>query len=254
MDPLSIAASVAGIIGLTGQTLKVTKTLVHDARHGKEAAAELHNGLSILHYNLSRLDDFLRSESGALKFQDTSVLVSSSFAYRGRLELLQNKLDNASKSRLTPLKWPLNNVEHRQTIEELRAYGQCIQFSLTINGCALLSKTSNEVMEVLGNQLKAFQLLETISSQTSSSPSALAEQAQIIQDHQAAEERSTILEWISPVKHEQKHHNIAQPRVPGTAQWFLMLDQFTRWRDGLDVPNALLLCQGIQGSGKSVIA
>lgn len=182
------------------------------------------------------------------------MLVSNSYSYRDKLKVLQEKLDVASKSRLTPFKWPLNNTEHRQTVDELRAYAQCVQFSLSVNGCALLSKTSDEVVDVLRQQLEAFQLLETVSHRTLSSKQALENQAQILQNHHAAEERDRILNWISPVKHEQKHHEIRLPRVQGTGEWFLELNEFKRWRDEMLSASNVLLCQGIQGSGKSVLA
>ena len=254
MDPFSIAASIAGLVGLTAQVLKITKAFVHEGRHGKEFAAELVNELNMLHFNLSRLDEFLRSASGGLHFQDTSVLISSSFSYREKLKRLQQRLDVASKSRLTPFKWPLNSAEHHQSIEELRAYAQCVQLSLNINGCALLSKTSEEVMDVLRSQLEAFQLLETISHRTLSSQQSSLEQTQTVQDHYAAEERDKLLDWISVDPHEQKHHQIRLPRVAGTGDWFLELGEFWRWRDSSSVSDNVLLCQGIQGSGKSVLA
>lgn len=254
MDPFSVAASIAGLVGLTAQVLKVTKAFVHEAKHGKEFAAELLNELNMLHFNLSRLDDFLRSTSGELHFQDTSVLVSSSISYRDKLKRLQEKLEVASKSRLTHFKWPLSGTEHHQSMGELRAYAQCVQFSLNINGCALLSKTSGEVMDVLRNQLEAFQLLETISHRTISSQQSSVEQSQMLQDHHAAEERGKVLDWISADAHEQKHHQIRLPRVAGTGDWFLELDEFCQWRDSTNASDNVLLCQGIQGSGKSVLA
>ena len=254
MDPFSLAAGIIGIVGLTAQTLQVTSAFAHEARHGKEEAAELLNELTVLHFNLSRLDQFLRSASGGPQFQDTSVLVSSSYSYRDKLKVLREKLDVARKSRLTPFRWPLNNTEHRQTVDELRAYAQCVQFSLSVNGCALLSKTSGEVVDVLRHQLEAVQLLETVSHRTLSSKQALENQAQILQNHHAAEEREKILNWISTVKHEQKHHDIRLPRVRGTGEWFLELNEFKCWRDETLSASNVLLCQGIQGSGKSVLA
>lgn len=254
MDPFSLAAGIVGIVGLTVQTLQVTSTFAHQARHGKEEAAELLNQLTVIHHNLSRLDEFLRSASGGPQFQDTSVLVSSSYSYRDRLKVLQEKLNAASKSRLIPFRWPLNNTEHRQTLDELRAYAQCVQFSLSVNGCALLSKTSGEVVDVLRHQLEAVQLLETVNHRTLSSKEAIENQAQILQNHHAAEEREEILDWISTVKHEQKHHDIRLPRVQGAGEWFLELNEFKCWREETLSASNVLLCQGIQGSGKSVLA
>lgn len=254
MDPLSLAASIGGLVALTARTLQVTRTFTHDSRHGKEAAAELLNELVVLEFNLSRLDQLLRSPDSELKFEHTSVLVSSSFSFRDKLKVLQQKLEVASKSRLTPFKWPLTKSEHRETIDELRAYAQCVQFSLTIGGCTLLSKTSNEVVDVLRNQLEAFQLLGTLNQRTDSVQKFLVEQAQELQDHHAAEEREKILDWLSAVKHEQKHHDVRLPRVAGTGEWFLESDEFRQWRGSVKNTDNALLCQGIQGSGKSVLA
>jgi len=39
-------------------------------------------------------------------------------------------------------------------------FAQWIQFTLTIDGCALLSKTSAEVLETLKHQLETFQLVK----------------------------------------------------------------------------------------------
>ena len=254
MDPLSVLASVTGLVAFTAQTLKITRAFINDAKHGKQQATEMLRELTIIHFNLSRLSDFLRSPSGVVQFQDTSVLVSTSAAYGENLKLLQEKLFLASKSRLTPFKWPLTRTEHLQAIDELRAYAQCIQLSLTINGCVLLSKTSEEVVETLRNQLEAFQLLETINRRAISSEHSLAEQAQILQDHHEAAERDKILESISTFNHELEHNKKKLPRVEGTGDWFITSEQFKQWRDNVNSDTNILLCEGIQGCGKSVLA
>lgn len=105
---------------------------------------ELLRELEVLHYNLSQLDVFLRSKGAIRFFDSTSVLVTSTSACRTKLTVLFEKLNRAGDSLVSRMKWPLNSKEHRDTVQDLRAFAQWIQFALTIDGCALLSKTSAE--------------------------------------------------------------------------------------------------------------
>lgn len=254
MDPFSLAAGIAGLVSLVGQTLKVVETYIHDARHGKEAAAELSKELNVLNFNLTRLDKFLRSGNEAIQsFEDTSVLISSTTACRNKLNLLHDKLSSANESLKSRLRWPFDAKEHHKTINELRAFAQWVQFALTIDGCALLSKTSAEVLQTLKIQLDGFQLLDKIDDQTQSIQNSLVEHAQTLKDELASEEREKILDWISTFKHEQKHHAIRMPRIESTGEWLIRKNEFERWRDEPQSSNNVLWCYGIQGSGKSVL-
>ena len=255
MDPFSITVGIVSLVSLAAQTLSVTKTYVDEVRHGKEAAAELLRELDVLHFNLLRLDRFLNNKTEAVpSFDDTSVLVSSTYACRNKLTALHDKLDAPSASRLSRLKWPLSSKEHMEAIQELRAFAQWIQFALTVDGCALLSKTSAEVLNTLKHQLETFQLVESIGHRTRSIERSLEEQVQISRDARVAKEREKVLNWISTIKHEQKHHDVRMPRVDGTGEWLLQEKEFQRWRDEPRTSNNVLWCHGIQGSGKSVLA
>ena len=68
-----------------------------------------------------------------------------------------------------------------------------------------------------------------------------------------AQERTTILKWISTLEHTNKHCAIRMPRVHGTGQWLLDHPKFRIWRDDI-ASNNVLWCHGIPGSGKSVLA
>lgn len=103
MDPV-------GVVGLQccRPGAYACQTYIDEVKHGKEAAAEFMKELGVLHFNLSRLDQILKSEDEAARhFDDTSVLVSSTHACRNKLKLLYNKLDGDGRSRMSRLKWPL---------------------------------------------------------------------------------------------------------------------------------------------------
>ena len=134
MDPFSIAVGISGLVALTAQTLKLTQQYFHGVKHASEAAASLATELQLLHNAFCRLVEFLHSD-GAKKqsFDETSLLLSSTGACKTKLEVLYKKLLAATKGRLNRALWPLNEKEHRQSVQELRAVAQCIQFAMTID-------------------------------------------------------------------------------------------------------------------------
>ena len=232
MDPFSLAVGVTGLVGLIAKTVEVSAVFVKEARRGQEAAAELLKELDILSFNLQRLDEFLRNTDQLRgHFSDTSVLVSSTFTCRTKLTILHDKLVKANSNRFSRLTWPLDDKEHHETKETLRAYTQCCQFSLTISGCMLLSNSSTEVQKILKQQLETFQLLEQFDVQARSLEQTLVGQAQVQNKSHAAEERRRVLEWISKFNHEERHHDVRSQRLGGTGEWFLEERLYQCWRD-----------------------
>ena len=134
MDPFSLAVGITSLVALTAQTLKLTQQYFHGLKHASEAAHSLATELELLHRALCRLDGFLRSDSAkGQSFDETSVLMSSTDACRTKLEILRKKLDAAAKGRLHRALWPLTEKEHRQSVQDLRAIAQCIQFAMAID-------------------------------------------------------------------------------------------------------------------------
>ena len=79
------------------------------------------------------LERFLREDANGQTFGESSVLVSSRDACKTKLEKLYKKLDAAANTRLNRALWPLNEKEHRQSVQDLRAIAQCIYFAITID-------------------------------------------------------------------------------------------------------------------------
>ena len=231
MDPFSLVVGISGLLGLAGQTIKVTRVYVHSARHAKDTATQMLQELDILHFNLSRLDKLLKTGEAARPLDQTSVLFSSTVDCRTKLTAIHQKPDGACQSRLNQLKWPLSKTDHQDTIARLRTFSQWIRFALTVDDCALLSKTSAEVLAILTKQLDTFQLLRESDQWTRSVEQLLRDQARILSDDRAVEERKPALDWLSTVDHKQKHNDIRMPRMNGTGEWLLNEIAFWSWRD-----------------------
>jgi hypothetical protein len=127
-----------------------------------------------------------------------------------------------------------------------------MHFALSIDGCSLLSRTSNDVLKVLEGQFENYRALQTLEDTTSQLKDAVKYQNQALQDDRNEKSRELVLSWISKTDHDQKHTSVRQPRVTGTGGWLLEHSEFLKWQDGSSGSN-VLWCHGIQGSGKSVL-
>lgn len=134
MDPFSLAVGVSGLITLIAQTLKLTQKYVHGVRDASKSAAGLRDELEILHSNLLRLEEFLRSDKAkGHSFGEKSSLASTIDTCHVKLQRLCNDLNAVGESRMGRGLWPLNASEHLKSIQELRALAQWIHFTLTID-------------------------------------------------------------------------------------------------------------------------
>ena len=124
-DPFSITVGIVGLLSVAGKALTLAKDYHHEVKHGNEAVAELLKELDVLYFNLSRRDVLLERENGGdRQCESISVLVTSTNACRIKLNVLYDKLVGEGRSHVSRLKWPLSSKEHRETIQELRAFAQ----------------------------------------------------------------------------------------------------------------------------------
>ncbi|KAJ7117179.1 hypothetical protein C8R44DRAFT_926117 [Mycena epipterygia] len=66
-----------------------------------------------------------------------------------------------------------------------------------------------------------------------------------------AEQRTKIIDWLSPINFFLRQADIASARQPGTGEWLLADSRFQQWESG---SGRTLWCRGIPGAGKTVLA
>ena len=72
----------------------------------------------------------------------------------------------------------------------------------------------------------------------------------------AADDRSNILTWLSPLDPKSRHQDIQDGRVDNIGEWLLRTEEFRSWRAGNGEgksDNAVLFCYGNPGVGKTYI-
>jgi hypothetical protein len=253
MDPFSLTVGIAGLAGLAATTISFARSHMLGVRHGKNSIAMLITELEALHANLASLDAFLKSASAKdLTFKPTSVLRTCTVACETSLKVLCKKLGQVGENKTSRFLWPLSEKEHQKTMQDLRNFARWMQFALSIDGCSLLSRTSDDVLKILEGQFESFKTLQSLEDTTFQLTDAVKHQIRMLQDDSTAKIRERVLSWISAIDHDQKHCSVRQPRVEGTGGWLLEQPLFCQWRDGTSASNALW-CHGIQGSGKSVL-
>lgn len=252
MDPFSLTVGVVTLVSLVAETIKLTRRFATGRQHDYEAATEMLAVLDVLSSTLQRLHELLKNDTKNV-FSDTSVLVTSTDACKNKLIMLQTTLLEHWKRRRKLLSWPLNTNTHKETLQDLRTLIQWIQFSLTVDGSALLSQTSEQVVKSLENQLGMFQRLSRLELGAQLTQKTITDTYDGVVDLATATKRDKILQWVSTAKSEQKHLDIRLGRLRGTGEWFLHDPIFQRWRDQSSDEKSLW-CHGIPGSGKSKLA
>ena len=72
----------------------------------------------------------------------------------------------------------------------------------------------------------------------------------------AADDRSQVLAWLSPLEPGLRHRDIQDSRAENIGEWVLQTEEFRSWyagSGGSESDNAVLLCHGDPGVGKSFI-
>ena len=70
----------------------------------------------------------------------------------------------------------------------------------------------------------------------------------------AAEDRSEILTWLSPLEPRIRHQDLRTRRADNIGEWLLQTDEFRRWCDGAqreEAEHATLFCCGGPAVGKT---
>ena len=70
----------------------------------------------------------------------------------------------------------------------------------------------------------------------------------------SSDEDNQILEWLSPLKPHQRHHDVRTDRLDGVGNWFLETSEFRKWSNGDDESlEQVLFCSGGPGVGKTCL-
>jgi hypothetical protein len=256
MDPFSLSIGIAGILPLIAKAIIASKEYIDSVRTAKTSIVTFVIELEALQFNVANLHDLLKGDAfnnSAVRFDKSSVLLNCSAACEAKLRLICEKMDQEANRKRTRFLWPFTEKEHQKTIQEIRNFANWMKFALSVDGCRLLSQTSDDVLKLMRQQLEQFKTVQTLEANTQQILDLVQEQKLTIQVTIEKETRKSILNWISTLRHYQKHQLVQASRAKSTGMWILQSDRFIQWRDHSSSSN-VLVCHGIQGSGKTNLA
>ncbi|KAK4103336.1 hypothetical protein N658DRAFT_505699 [Parathielavia hyrcaniae] len=259
MDPVSLSLGIAGLLPLIAKTIQGAKDYRDAVVSSQDTIAALISELEALQLNVDSLYRFLKDDdslsSSSLRFSQTSVLLSCSSACKAKLQSLCKTLGQQDNGRRSRYLWPFSEKEHQKTVQQIRNFSHWMHFALSVDGCRLLSQTSDDVLKVLGQQLEQFRAIESLQDTTGRIYDTVQAQKSMMEDSLAQDTRTQILEWISTINYGQKHQTLQATRAKDTGHWILRTSEYTRWRGGQEQDQSnVLWCHGIQGSGKTNLA
>jgi len=136
-EPVSLAASIAGLLSLGVQVSQIARDYVNGVRRASNDVEEFLQELGALVKVLRQLDELLKGDRiGKVNFNQTSVLFLAHDACQKELIASRSKLLSRSHGHkiIRALAWPFVKNEHQQTIAAMHRWVQTFQFALTIDG------------------------------------------------------------------------------------------------------------------------
>ena len=139
MDPLSIAASIAGLISLT---IQVSESVTSYGKAVKDAPKSIEEMISELYSMLSvlrQLESLFRSQQvKCSSFDHSSVLALAIIRCDENIGKLLSKLRQMESHKLSRaferLQWPFSEKNLNKILVTIRRYTATFQFALTVEG------------------------------------------------------------------------------------------------------------------------
>ncbi|RDW93708.1 uncharacterized protein DSM5745_01030 [Aspergillus mulundensis] len=250
-DPLSIAASIAGLVSLAGSVFGVLCQLTADLKDYKREINELQTevrSLSVLLHDLSLLATALETEptlDSSFRLEHVDACERTLYEVKTRLEKTRpsaSKLPVAKGSRakasltstISRLKWPYSIKEFQKLLADLTHHKETI-------GLALSADSMKALLQMLSKHSDMSDELTDIRETVKEIKTRI-----FIDQH-----RQKVLDYFTPVNPQVYLETSLQLRHPLTGLWLTEEQDFKTW---ISEQNAKLWMSGIPGAGKTVIA
>lgn len=224
MDPLSLAASIAGVATAAFQIIGYLGTIVSG---GKERLSLLQE-LSNLWITITALQAQLAPDGNVIDKENFPPQLLTLFESDGILKELESLVQDVEK-KLKPrstrgsirqtLAWPIAKADVIQIVAKISRMQQTLHFALEQSNYALTQEIHRD-----GQAMKA------------------------TMDETRLKE---MIDWLSPLNFVAKQSLLFKEQHEGTCKWFLGCEKFRGWKED---ENAILFCPGIPGAGKTMLS
>lgn len=239
-DPLSIAASIAGVISLADIVFIRTRKYLRSAKNADREVKDLAQEVLLLSgalHSLSRLAQALDADGlkdqhiDNLRMHHIAACHATLYEVAKKLKKLE---DDATKKKLV---WPFVSDRTKELLAEVSRHKQNIDLALTADSLGTLLQILSKTEEVQVN-------METLLEEANKTREIIT---RIHQDF----ERKAVLDYFLPYNPQQNYEMSLSLRHRRTGIWLTRKPAFQTW---LKYPDSALWLSGIPGAGKTVLA
>ncbi|KAL8792138.1 MAG: hypothetical protein Q9195_005234 [Heterodermia aff. obscurata] len=239
MDPITavgLAASVVQLIAAAGQIAQCVNDIVEAPKELLAFAEEASNMLSLLYRLKNRVQE-VKDQNGPGVDRLTTLGGNNRLLDQLSVALkrIADKLAGAKRIGKRVL-WRLHKKEILEILATMERLKSLINIALQDNVESMVRTILRDTSSVPG-----------LSQGISGIKASIDEQA----SQAEADHNRRIIEWLSPLSFSAIQKDTLQKRENGTSTWILEDPRFKQWSVG---GGGVLCCQGIPGSGKTIIA
>lgn len=242
-DPLSICASIAGLITFAEVVFRRTQQLVTSVKDAQKEISALSIELAGLFGILNSLQLVAHGlEANQIHGAFRPHHISACQRTLERIKALLDKSDTSNKHDLLEsakrhLRWPLSKPETKDLVQEVEKHKATLTLSLAADSMSALLRT-------LSGQQAIQDGIDNISMQ-------LQRRDEIQERIFMSETRRRMLDSFSRLNPRRYHETNLSLRCAATGLWLTESDEFVHW---LETKNTVLWLYGIPGAGKTVLA
>ncbi|KAI1341959.1 hypothetical protein F5Y15DRAFT_413228 [Xylariaceae sp. FL0016] len=244
-DPLSIAASVAGLVSLAATVFQAVTKFSSESKGAREKINQLGahvRNLSGVLQNLSLLDTSLESQGSDTAFKAHHLHECRQTLRKLEKILIKPQADFKDGSRfkavMRSLAWPLSSEETKSITEDIARHQSTLELALSAGSLSKLLSCLSKQQEIQDQFDSLHKKLER----------RWSVETRVEMDNKREAIIHFFLKGVNPQKSFQAN---AKRRQPLTGLWLTESDNdFRQWRDH---PGSKLWLSGIPGAGKTIL-
>ncbi|KAG4443324.1 hypothetical protein IFR05_001193 [Cadophora sp. M221] len=150
-DPLSITASIAGILSLTIEVSKIPREQISTYRGALKDTQEILNQVNGIAQVLQSLERLIVKIATIIHFQKASALITTCDDVHDHIFKLRKDLgkvvrvEGRFKESVQKCKWIFTVEERKKVLKTLREYLNTFHMSLDIEGLEMLAKSAADI-------------------------------------------------------------------------------------------------------------
>ncbi|TVY21838.1 Serine/threonine-protein phosphatase 6 regulatory ankyrin repeat subunit C [Lachnellula arida] len=243
MDPLSISASIAGLITITNAIVTSGFKYLSEFKHSDETIKALFHEVNLLSGTLhslqhvaTRLEHEQSNLSHTTRIHHINACDNTLRKVEAQLETVAAKRNTATARTRQRVLWPLSKAETKSLFLEVERHKTSLGLALSVDEMSAL-------LTVLASQDVMQNGITRISEELQSHRTVRDEKS-------LSKRRQKIIQSLKTIDYDQYQLSNVRLRQAGTGGWFLDGAEFKQW---LSIVDGKLWLYGIPGAGKTIL-